>query len=67
MPLYKVKVVGKYTAEILVDAEGAFEARCAAARDFADTVEGALLAGENRQSAIGEVTADDAICVTEFA
>ena len=67
MPLYRVKVTGKYTAEILIDAEGAFEARCAAAKEFADTVEGALLAGDNRQSAIGEVKADNAVCVTEFS
>lgn len=67
MALYKVKVHAAYTVDMLIDAEGAFEARCQAMRECANTVETALLADESRRGAVGEVSADEVICVTEFS
>ena len=67
MALYRVKVIGRYTTEMLVTADGAFEARVAAAKEFADVVERAILADDSRQSVAGEVEVDSAVCVTEFA
>ncbi len=67
MALYKVKVRAEYTVDMLIDASGAFAARCQAAQDCADTVEKALLSEEHRRGVVGEVTVDDAVCVTEFS
>lgn len=67
MALYKVKVRASYTVDLLVDAAGAFEAEVQAMRECADTVETALLAQEHRRAAVGEVSAEGAVCVTEFS